>query len=45
MTEEYSWKEDEPGTMNAKQVAENFGLSDNDDFMTALREVMGEEEY
>lgn len=41
------WKEDEPGLnekLDARQVAENFGLSDNDDFMTALREVMGEEE-
>lgn len=41
------WKEDEPGSnekLDARQVAENFGLSDNDDFMTALREVMGEEE-
>lgn len=28
----------------AEEIAKDFGLEDNDDFMKALRETMGEEE-
>lgn len=30
--------------LTAEQVAKNFGMESNDDFMTALKDVMGEEE-
>lgn len=32
------------GNLTAQQVAENFGMAENDDFMTALKDTMGEEE-
>lgn len=31
--------------VTAETVAERFGLEENDDFMTALRDTMGEEIY
>lgn len=35
---------EESGTLDAKQIADNFGLSDYDDFMTAFKDTMGEED-
>ena len=35
----------EEDKLTAEQVAETFGMESNDDFMTALRDTMGEEDY
>lgn len=32
------------GKLTAQQVAENFGMSECDDFMAALKDVMGEDD-
>lgn len=39
-------QDDEPEKpLTAETVARNFGLEDCDDFMTALRDTMGEDDY
>lgn len=40
-------QDDEPEQqkLTAEEVARNFGMEDCDDFMTALRDTMGEDDY
>lgn len=39
-------QDDEPEQkLTAEQVARNFGLESCDDFMTALKDTMGEDDY
>lgn len=39
-------QDDEPEEpLTAETVAKNFGMEDCDDFMTALRDAMGEDDY
>lgn len=39
-------QDDEPEEpLAAETVAKNFGMEDCDDFMTALRDTMGEDDY
>ena len=35
---------EEEKELTAEQVAKDFGMESDDDFMTALKDVMGEEE-